>query len=235
MSKSQIHSGLLEPASSTSVVRVADQIYKRLRTAIMDGELPARVRLVEVELAARMNVSRTPVREAISRLISEQLVTPLPHGGVEVSDVTQELEDIFAIREALEGTAARLAAERMTDTEIELLQKIHDSHCALAIDAFEQRSEKNHEFHGAVLQGARAPRLARMVGDYREFFVQASQLSQYQKRHTSTALKQHQELIDALRNRDGKKAEKLTRIHLRHGMQRLLEQRHLKHRYPVSL
>lgn len=214
--------------------RVADQIYRRLRMAIMEGELPARVRLVEVELASRLQVSRTPVREAISRLVNEQLVQPLPHGGVEVVDVSHELEDIFAIREALEGTAARLAAERITEEEVLRLQAIQDEHCALPLDDYARRSQLNDAFHGAILRAARAPRLMRMVEDFREFFVQASQLTHYQKRHTMTALRQHQEIIEALRERDTKRAEKCVRTHLRHGMNRMLEQRRQGRIPPLS-
>ena len=193
----------------------------------MDGELPARIRLVEVDLAARLQVSRTGV--------NDQLVQPLPHGGVEVVDVTHELEDIFSIREALEGTAARLAAERITEQEVQTLRAIYDRHCALPLDDYTQRTQLNNEFHSAILRAARAPRLVRMVEDFREFFVQASQLQSYQKRHTVTALKHHKEIIDALQAKDGKRAEKLTRTHLRHGMRRMLEQRRQGRTPPSSL
>lgn len=212
-------------AVNPTTQRVADQVYRKLRRAIMEGDLPARMRLVEVDLAARLEVSRTPVREAIARLINEQLVTPLPYGGVEVADVTHELEDIFAIREALEGTASRLAAERISAQELQALRELHARHCALPEHDVVQRTQLNNEFHGAILRAARAPRLSRMVEDFRDFFVQASQLTYYQRRHTEKALKQHEALIDALAERDGKKAEKLTREHLRYGMQRMLEQR----------
>lgn len=212
-------------AVSASTNRIADQVYRKLRKAIIDGELPARVRLVEVDIAARLEVSRTPVREAIARLINERLVTPLQYGGVEVADVTHDIEDICAIREALEGTAAQLAAERITPQEIEHLRDLLQQHCALPANDFVGRSQLNNEFHGAVLRAARAPRLSRMVEDFRDFFVQASQLTHYQKRHTEKALKQHEELIAALAARDGKKAEKITRLHLRYGMERMLELR----------
>lgn len=221
-------------AINAATNRAADQVYRKLRKAIMDGELPARTRLVEMELASRLAVSRTPVREAIARLINEQLVTPLQHGGVEVSDVTHEIEDIFTIREALEGTAARLAAERITAQEVQNLKNLYTAHCALPLDDYAARSQLNSEFHSIVLRAARAPRLSRLVEDFRDFFVKASQLPHYQKRHTEKALKQHQELIEALAAADGKKAEKIMRMHLRHGMERMLEQRRRIRIAPLS-
>lgn len=209
--------------TSPPVVRVADQIYRRLRQAILGGELPANTRLVELELAAQLHVSRTPVREAISRLVSDQLVKPLPHGGVEVIDTAHELEDIFAIREALESTAARLAAERITQDEVQALEELLDRQRALPLDDYVRRAELNDAFHGAVLRAARAPRLVQMVESFREFFLQESQLPRYGKRHTGTALRHHQDIVDALRDRDGKRAEKAVRIHLRHSMARMNE------------
>jgi len=203
------------------VVRVADQIHRRLRQAILGGELPARTRLIELELAAKLEVSRTPVREAISRLVSDLLVKPLPHGGVEVVDMSQELEDIFSIREALEGTAARLAAERIAPEEVDNLQDLLGRERALPLDDYAKRAELNNIFHTAVLHAARAPRLTLMVEGFREFFLHESQLVRYGKRHTELALKQHQDIIDALRARDGKRAEKVVRNHLRQSMARM--------------
>lgn len=106
--------------------RRADRIYTRLKKSILSGEIPARTRLVETDVAERLGTSRTPVREAISRLISDQLVMPLAYGGVEVVDTTAELENMYLVREALEGVAARLAAVNIRDAELERLQEIVD-------------------------------------------------------------------------------------------------------------
>ena len=214
----------MDEVISTGPARVAEQIYRKLRKAILLGELPARMRLVETELAARLDVSRTPVREAIARLIMEQLVVPLPHGGVEVADVAHDLEDVFTIREALEGTAARLAAERITPEEVAQLRAILAQHHALPEDDYGARTALNNAFHGAILQAARTPRLARLEEDFRDFFVPTSQLTHHSKRHTHKALQQHAEILEAIQAGDGKRAEKLTRVHLRLGMQRMREQ-----------
>ena len=98
--------------------RAADQVYRSLRRSIILGELASGTRLREVEVAMALRVSRTPVREAISRLIGDRLVHELPTGGVEVADASGEIFEIFHIREALEGCAARLAAMRLTTADM---------------------------------------------------------------------------------------------------------------------
>src|SRR5690242_6209456 len=90
--------------------KVADQVYRQLRHAILSEEIAPGTRLRETEIAAAMKVSRTPVREAISRLIGDWLVREVSTGGVEVTDLMSEISEIYQIREALELCAARLAA-----------------------------------------------------------------------------------------------------------------------------
>ena len=90
--------------------RVADQVYRHLRQAILSEQIAAGTRLRETEIATALKVSRTPVREAISRLIGDWLVRELDTGGVEVIDATAEITEIYYIREALEICAGRLAA-----------------------------------------------------------------------------------------------------------------------------
>src|SRR5580692_3956977 len=99
--------------------RVADQVYRHLRQAILSEQIAAGTRLRETEVAAALKVSRTPVREAISRLIGDWLVRELNTGGVEVVDIGDEVTDIFHIREALEICAVRLAAMRITREQLE--------------------------------------------------------------------------------------------------------------------
>lgn len=211
----------LTNSGNTHISRVADQTYKQLRLAILSGELPANSRLVESDLADRLNVSRTPVREAISRLVNDLLVKPLPHGGVEVINTLNEYEDIFAIREALEGMAACLAALRITDKELAHLQEIFKEECHLPLDSYRKRSELNNQFHYCILQASRSKRLIKMVEGFREFFISESTIVRYSKRDTQTALKHHQEIIDALLVRNGKLAERLVRKHLTHSKARI--------------
>src|SRR5690606_30766764 len=107
---------------SASPERRDEQIYRLLRQAILRGGIRARTRLIETEVAEKLGSSRTPVREAISKLERDGLVVPLISGGVEVVDTAREMGDIYYIREALEGTAARLAASRIQESELRRLE-----------------------------------------------------------------------------------------------------------------
>jgi DNA-binding GntR family transcriptional regulator len=204
--------------------RVADQLYRKLRRAIIEGQLLPRSRLIEVELAQALNASRTPVREAISRLTSDHLVRPLKHGGVEVVDTSSELDEIYMIREALEGCAARLAAERITDDELSMLDGLIDeTHASLHdIDA---RVRINHRFHDAITRAARSERLARMVEGFQEFFLNEKMLASYSPKESQLAIQQHSEIVEALRAHDGVRAEKLVRKHLEQDRRRALKEK----------
>jgi DNA-binding GntR family transcriptional regulator len=203
-------------ARRQSSSRVADRVYRRLRRAILEGEIPARSRMIELELAAAMGASRTPVREAISRLTSDHLVTPLASGGVEVVDTRREVDDIYCIREALEGSAAKLAAERISDSEVARLADLVQATRNAPRDAFELRVRINNEFHDIITRASRSERLVKMVAGFREFFLSERTLEQYDVDASDRALQHHTEIVEALRARDGRRAETLIRRHLQH-------------------
>lgn len=200
--------------------RAADSVYRRLRLSILTGELKPHTRLIELDLAKRLNVSRTPVREAISRLMSDTLVQSVPGGGVEVVDAQNELDSVCVIREALEGMAARLAAQKISKEEVAELDRLVNESLALPSDAVALRAETNSLFHRKILLASRNPRLIRMVEDLRDFFLQEEQIRRYTPRDTKTALGHHAKIVDALRYRNGKKAEQIVRLHLRHSMKK---------------
>ena len=202
--------------------RAADYVYRRLRLSILTGEFKPHTRLIELDLAQRLKVSRTPVRESISRLVSDMLVQSVPGGGVEVVDTQNELDGIFVIREALEGMAARLAARNITKEEVAELDRLVNESLALPPDAIALRAETNRLFHRTILLASRTPRLIRMVEELRDFFIQEEQLRRYTNRDTKTALGHHAEIVDALRHKNGKKAEQIVRWHLRHSMKKTI-------------
>src|ERR1043166_524029 len=117
---------------SGNVGTTADAVYGTLRRSILDGDLPPGHRLRSDALAHDLNVSRTPVREALRKLEAEGLVDAAPSGLVVRQLTEQDLTEIFYLREALEGMAARLAAENATRTDIDELHALVDDMGAVA-------------------------------------------------------------------------------------------------------
>lgn len=203
--------------------RMTDQVYRRLRRAIITNEIPARTRLIELELAEALGASRTPIREAILRLTSDHLVTPLVHGGVEVVDTQRELDDIYCIREALEGKAARLAAERIDATELARLDALIKETRHTELGDYKTRVRINNDFHDIITRASRSVRLIQMVESYREYFLSEGKLQKYGTRDRERALLDHVEIVEALRRHDGRRAEKVVCRHLESDRRRMLK------------
>lgn len=194
--------------------RISHQVYDRLRNAILSGTIAAGTRLREIELAHSLNVSRTPLREAIARLIADRLVRRLPHGGVAVVDTAPELHDIYQMRTALEACAARLAAARIGKPALEALQGLADQSATLPFDALDRRIAVNAAFHDALCRACDSPRLIDMIDDLRAFFLTERGLRRFDRDATKVAIAEHQQIIAALRARDGERAEAIVRHHL---------------------
>lgn len=199
---------------------LADSLFERLRQAVVEGELAAGSKISEPDLARRFGVSRGPLREAIRRLESSGLVSRRANVGARVVTLSADgLIEIYQVREALEGMAARLAAERMTDQEIDAMKNLLVMHHAqVELDdgqAYFQK-EGDFDFHFRIVQGSRNQRLIGILCDdlyhlarmYRFQFGMAS-------RRARKALEEHGMILDAISDRDGESAELLMRRHIR--------------------
>ena len=121
-------SGDMIATVNTPRQRLADVAYSRLLHDITVGDLRPRDRLTELDMCARLHVSRTPVREALNRLVVEGLLVAIPHRGVTVRDLSlDEAIELFYVREAIETQAARMAAERIRDEELDELYALCDT------------------------------------------------------------------------------------------------------------
>jgi DNA-binding GntR family transcriptional regulator len=193
---------------------VATRAYRELRRALLQRAFVPGQRLVEVELAQQLGVSRTPVREALRRLVAEGLVEMLPSGGMAVRDTRSEMADIYGLRQVLEGYAARLAATRITPEEIDHLEsfclRMRD---ALATNAHEQTVELNTAFHLAIAAASHSARLIEMIEGYRDLFLTPRTLSRYDHAAMLHSQQQHEAMVGALRRRDGATAEQVVREH----------------------
>jgi len=197
----------------------ADEAFERLQDAIVSGELPAGERIGEMALCERFNLTRGPLREALRRLESRGLVEKKPHVGITVVRVSSEqLLELYRIREVMEGLAAREAAENMTDDEIRAIRSLLDDHeqgiIASGGQAYYQ-SEGDFDFHHRIVTGSRNKKLAQMLlGDlYYLARLYRYRLSTFAGR-PHRALQEHRHMIEALEQRDGELAEFLMRRHI---------------------
>jgi DNA-binding GntR family transcriptional regulator len=191
--------------------------YDLLRRAIIDGRFPPGERLTEVGVASLLGISRTPVREAIARLIKDGLLRNTRGVGIEVVDPRMEFLDIYYIREMIEGCAARLAAMRATSEEAaEIVALAKESHATDPADV-ETRARLNEAFHLRIADAGHAPRLERLVRDYRDLFASPRMLKLYSSAETRRALDDHRRIASAIAAGDGDAAELAMREHLRHA------------------
>jgi DNA-binding GntR family transcriptional regulator len=198
--------------------RVADQVYRYLRRAILTEKFKPGERLREIEIAAGLGVSRTPVREAISRLIGDWLVKEIVTGGVEVVDAAAEIVEIYHIREALELCAGRLAASRISKQQLAKLDALVE---AGRTAAFAERVEINQAFHQTIAEASGSARLVAMVRDYREHLLNPRWISSQNSTMAKRAQADHKKIVAALRAGSPERVETLLRAHLKIGWDQL--------------
>jgi DNA-binding GntR family transcriptional regulator len=198
------------------------QAYDRLRQAIIDSEFQPGERLTELGIAALLGISRTPVREAFARLARDGLVRSTRGWGIEVVDTREELTDIYYIRESMEGCAARLAAVRGTTEEIKRIIDLAQASQDADPDDVETRAQLNEEFHLAITTASHAPRLERLVSEYRDLFASPRRLKRFTAEETRQAILDHARIATAIRDRDADGAETAMRVHLRRAYATLL-------------
>jgi DNA-binding GntR family transcriptional regulator len=193
-----------------------DTVYDVLRRGILDGELAPGHRLRSDVLANDLAVSRTPVREALRKLESEGLVVASRHGLVVRQLSEQDLTEIFYMREALEGMAARLAAENATRADIDELKNLfEDMETVAARGDIAALRELTGEFHMLVCRASHNARLIQTLQGLLDHARQAQSSTLYMAGRPADALKEHRGLLRAIEKRDPELAEALARQHRR--------------------
>ena len=193
-----------------------DAVYEVLRRSILDGELAPGHRLRSDVLANELKVSRTPVREALRKLETEGLVDASRSGLVVRQSSEEDLVEIFYLREALEGMAARLAAENATRAEIDELHALFEDMEAVAARGDIALVRKlTGEFHLLVCRASHNKRLIQSLQGLLDHVRQAQSSTLYMPGRPADALKEHRALLRAIEKRDPDLAETLARQHRR--------------------
>ena len=191
-------------------------VYQSLKEQIISGALAPDMRLVELSIAAEFSVSRTPVREALKRLAVENLVFADPARGTVVhAPDAREIENVFIVREALDGLAARLAAHRITPSELGRLRVVVESmEEAIANGRREQVIVANTHFHDVIYAAAGNPMLEQLGRNLREFIRRFTTLPFASSERVDHVLAEHRAIVAALEAHDPEDAETASRSHL---------------------
>jgi DNA-binding GntR family transcriptional regulator len=199
-------------------------VFDSLREAIIQGRLKPGERLMEMQLADEMGVSRTPIREAIRKLELEGFVVMIPRKGAYVSGISvKDIVDVFEVRAALEGLAAGLAAERITDDEMEKLERILVKITEVTdLDDIEVIVEIDTEFHDLIYMACRNERLVQIITHLKEQIQRFRTTSLAQPGRLRDALSEHRLIVEAIGDRNVEMAQNLAREHIDSAEQSLL-------------
>lgn len=193
-----------------------DVVFNTLREAILKGELKPGERLMELQLAGKLGVSRTPIREAIRMLEQEGLAVTIPRKGAEVAKMTEkDMEDVLKIREALDELAVSLACEQISGDELERLkQTMHEFEEYTKTGEVKRIAEADVRFHDIIYQATRNPKLVNMLNNLREQMYRYRVEYLKDERNYPTLVREHNEIVEGLIGKDKQKVTAAMHDHV---------------------
>ncbi|MBU0972653.1 MAG: GntR family transcriptional regulator [Proteobacteria bacterium] len=189
----------------------AEQIYRKVKAAILKGEILPGEKLVINQLAAHFKTSAIPVREALGRLEAVNLIVVVPHTGAHVKGIDIEcLRELYPVRGVLEGYAVRLATEKITTATLEALRElIHEMETAGAAKDFALMGKLNIRFHRTIYAASENKTLINMIDDLWEKTAFARLVFKFTPFRAKDSNKEHKLIVEALAANNPKRAEKL--------------------------
>lgn len=193
-----------------------DVVFNTLRKAILRGELKPGERLMEIQLANKLGVSRTPIREAIRKLELEGLVLMIPRKGAEVAKISEKsLRDVLEVRRAMEELAIELACQRMSGDDIRNLSDAN-ARFGAAVEGGEpmEMAEADEHFHDIIYEGTENVRLIQLLNNLREqmYRYRLEYVKDIDKRQI--LLSEHERILKAVKERKVAEAKELMREHI---------------------
>ena len=200
-------SGHLSPIQLDSYRPLRELVCETIRQAIVDGVFSPGERLMEIQLADEMGVSRTPVREAIRKLELEGFVVMIPRRGTYVADISiKDINEVYEIRTSLEVLAAGLAAERISDEELETMQRLLVEIGQHIEDGnIEKIVEIDTAFHDVLYKASRNKRLAGIINNLREQITVIRRRSMMYPGRLQNTMEEHRILVDSIAAHDVEK------------------------------
>lgn len=193
-----------------------DIVFNTLREAILKGELLPGERLMEIQLASKLGVSRTPIREAIRMLEQEGLAVTMPRKGAEVARMTlKDMEDVLEVREALDELAAQIACDKITKEQLAALKKTKEEFVTSIEDGdVKKLAEADVRFHDVIYNSTDNTKLVTLLNNLRE------QMYRYRIEYLKNPdnypglLKEHDDIVEALEARDKAKVTEIMHKHV---------------------
>ncbi|HKU09335.1 MAG TPA: GntR family transcriptional regulator [Bradyrhizobium sp.] len=201
-----------------------EEVVSRIRAILLDGEIPPGARIPERDLCDRLQISRTPLREALKVLAAEGLVQLLPNRGSRAAKLTdKDMRDLFEVCQGLEALAGELACERITDAEI---AEVAAEHAAMTRHYQESDLIRyyhcNRAIHEAIVAAAGNPVLAALYNSVTARIRRARYVTPMTPLRWALALQEHEAILNALQRRDSVGLSHILRTHLRHKREEVL-------------
>ena len=193
-----------------------DVVFNTLRQAILKGELAPGERLMEIQLAERLGVSRTPIREAIRKLELEGLVLMIPRKGAEVARISEKsLRDVLEVRRSLEELAIELACQRMSEDDMAELERVQGNFKSAVSSGDAMRiAESDEAYHDVIYKGTYNDRLVQILNNLREqmYRYRLEYIKDEDKRQI--LLLEHDNILKAVKQRKVEEAKEAMREHI---------------------
>ena len=204
----------------------SEHAYRQLRDLLVNGDYRPNERLVETELAERLHISRTPIRDALQRLVDQGMIESRNRGWIVREHTAREIREIFEARAALEGFATRLAAERATDEELKRISFILERDRPVLTLATENAVQHNDEFHAVIVGACRNDRIIDLIRRNHDFYFNYRVAHLYTPDETTQSFIGHEQMAKHLIARDGPRAEIVARQHILESIDLILSKLH---------
>lgn len=208
-----------------TIRNLREKVYEAVKEFVVNNEVPPGNKINEDSLAIDLGVSKTPVREALSKLAHEGIVQIIPNrGSFKVKLSREDIYEVMLIREALEGVCVRLSAKHANERVIRSLKAIFDEFEAKDLEKdFSRYSHAHQKFHALIHQTSKSPRLIRILQSMYDLthMLRVQYFSNPER--VKMSLQTHRDLIDALQKKDGELAEKIRRHAIRSAYESLIK------------
>ena len=203
-----------------------DIVYEGLRTTIISGKIPVSERIIEKEYAEKLKISRTPIREALKRLQSEELVEYIPKYGVVVKAVTKnDALEVFKIRESLEILVINNTIDNITENEICQIKKLLDlTEIKNSEGDLEEVQRLFKEFNTCIYKASKMNRLPLMISQLNDYLHHFRNISILDETRRKNAISEHRKILEAIVNKDKEAAEEFIKSHLKDSLSIVLKE-----------